>query len=305
MSYPKVKIICDSINRLGKRITTFECEVHRMIWAEVLTHKMLSRNSSSSRAIPVSAMINQVRTETAMPVAWGKNQSGMQAKEELQGQELEDAIEVWLQAAKSAADHSEDLAESKVHKQIANRVTEPFQIIKVLITATELNNCWALRNHSDAQPEIRALFKLMQEEYNKEEYLTFLKPGEYHLPYIKINVTPKNTLEYKDSKGNVLTLEEAIEISASCCAQVSYRKNDETLEKAKTIYDRLVNSKPVHASVFEHQAQCIDTSSVNPYDVNTWPEGLTHVDRDGKLWSGNLQGWIQHRQLIPDNYLKG
>lgn len=308
MSYPKVKIIADSINAIGKRITTFECEYHRYIAAEALTHKMLSRNSASSRAIPVSSIINQVRTEPAMPVEFGKNQSGMQAKELLTDAALDDAKEAWSLAAQSAANFSEDLAQIGVHKQIANRVTEPFQYIKVLLTATEWNNFFLLRNHPDAQPEIQALAKEMLYAMNKQEKLTYLKEGEWHLPYIETKVRDTddgNTLDYFDSQGNQLNIEQALMISASCCAQVSYRKNDDSLEKAQNIFNRLVESKPVHASPLEHSACCIDSTKVNPYDVNTWPQGLTHVDRDGKLWSGNLQGWIQHRQLISDNYLKG
>lgn len=306
MDKPKVKIIADSINAIGKRITTFEIEYWRAVHAELLTHKMLSRNSASSRAIPVSSVISMVRTAPAMPSHWGKNQSGMQAKELLTGQTLEYAKETWLLAAKSAANFSEDLAELGCHKQIANRVTESFQMIKVVVTATEWNNCWHLRDHDDAQPEIHDLFAEMRRQYKTSQVITYLKPGEWHLPYIHLGFTiTDNILKYFDPDNNELTEQQALMISASLCAQVSYRKSDQTLEKAETIYDRLVNSKPVHASVFEHQAQCMDEPMVNPYDVNTWPEGLTHVDRDGKLWSGNLQGWIQHRQFIPDNYMKG
>ena len=97
-------------------------------------------------------------------------------------------------------------------------------------------------------------------------------------------------------------LEEALKISASCCAQVSYRKLDDSYEKAMDIYNRLMSGAKVHASPFENQATPIPElrgSMVNLPDY--WPEGVTHMDKDYNLWSGNLKGWIQHRQLIPNN----
>lgn len=307
MTYPKVKIIADSINSLGKRITTYELEYWRSLHAELLTHKMLSRNSSSSRAIPVSATVKQVLENPAMPSYWGKNQAGMQAKEELTGKELEFAKDEWRLASKSAADFSRALSDNSVHKQIANRVTEPFQWMKVVVTATEWNNCWYLRDHPDAQPEIQVLFHEMKHQYDLEENVNFLKPGEWHLPYIhtRFDCIDGQTIIYLDSDGNKLTEEQALRVSASCCAQASYRKLDASQEKADDIFKRLVDSKPVHASPLEHAALCIDITKMNAFDPRTWQEGLTHVDRSGKLWSGNLQGWIQHRQLIQGNYLEG
>ncbi len=303
MPYPKVKIIADSINAIGKRITTFELEYQRFIHAELLTHKMLSRNSASSRAIPVSKVLEQVRNDPSMPCYWGKNQAGMQAKEELTGRELELVKGDWVHAAEEAAKYSEVLSSLGCHKQIANRVTEPFQWMKVVITATEWNNCWHLRDHDDAQPEIHELFHEMKQQYDKHEP-NYLLVGEWHLPYIKIDFNDAGII-YKDADGNILTEEEALRVSASCCAQVSYRKMDTSQEKADDIFKRLVDSVPVHASPCEHQAKCIDVTRIIENETVLWPEGLTHVDRNGKLWSGNLQGWIQHRQLIPNNYLEG
>lgn len=307
LAYPKVKIIADSINAVGKRITTFELEYQRFIHAELLTHKMLSRNSASSRAIPVSKIVEQVLTDPAMPSWWGKNQSGMQAKEELKGEDLEEVKLVWNQAAQTAANYSKVLADNSCHKQIANRVSEPFQWMKVVVTATEWNNCWYLRDHPDAQPEIKDLFHEMKVQYDRESTLNFLKAGEWHLPYIdtKFDCISGQTIIYLDLDANRLSEELARKISASCCAQVSYRKLDTTQEKAEDIFKRLVESKPVHASPCEHQAMCIDESTILKNDPANWPVGLTHVDRSGRLWSGNLQGWIQHRQLIEGNYLEG
>jgi hypothetical protein len=106
-------------------------------------------------------------------------------------------------------------------------------------------------------------------------------------------------------------LQDALAISASCCAQVSYRKLDDSLEKAKDIFSKLIDSKPCHASPTEHQATPMKGSGEEPNGwqmafnhsgfPESWENGITHADRDGILWSGNFKSWIQHRQLIPDN----
>ena len=79
----KAKVICDSISPSGVRLTTLELQYHRFVHSEMMTHRMLSRNASSSRAIPVEKMLKQVAENPAMPIHWGKNQAGMQAREEL------------------------------------------------------------------------------------------------------------------------------------------------------------------------------------------------------------------------------
>lgn len=148
-----------------------------------------------------------------------------------------------------------------------------------------------LRCHKDAQPEIQELAKCMYECYNKN-IPNILHEKEWHLAYIDSHRDENDVLIYGNVKDHPLTLEEAKMISASCCAQTSYRKNDESYEKALKIYDKLITSKPPHSGVFEHQATPIALD---------WEDGITHIDRNGKFWSGNFQGWIQFRQLIPNN----
>lgn len=237
------KIIKDSVNLHGNRITTMEIEAHRMIWAEFMTHRAFSRNASSSRAIPVEQVIKRVREEPAMPVFWGKNQSGMQAAIEITGDELEEAQKVWISAAMAAAKYSEDMVRLGIHKQIANRITEPFTFIKAVVTATDWDNFWNLRCHKDAQPEIHALADLMHEAY-LESTPHGLSHGEWHLPYI----------DETDIEMQGYTTEEKIAISVSACAQVSYRKNDLSLEKAIKIFNMLLKAEVPHASPFEHVA---------------------------------------------------
>lgn len=291
------KIVQDSVTTQGKRITTFELEYPRFIHSEFMTHRQFSRNCASSRAIPIDTMHKQVLENPAEPVHWGKNQPGMQAKQELEGDQLKSAKVNWLAARDGAVHNSKMLAAYGVHKQIANRVTEPFQTMKTVVTSTEWANWFWLRFHADAQPEIQELARQMLELHCESVPLVTLN-GEWHVPYVTRSRHPlTGTMRYI-TNGHELEVYEAITISTSCCAQVSYRKLDDTLEKAQQIFDRLVKSEPVHASPTEHQATPIESPKLR-VSPDHWEPGVTHVTRNGDACSGNFVGWVQHRQLIP------
>ena len=292
------RIIADSVSPEGVRMTTMEIEYPRFILAELNTHRMLSKNSASSRAIPLEAMHRQLREFPAGPVHWGRNQSGMQADEELAPELQKSAAAVWQLALDSGIEYSSALGHIGVHKQIANRVTEPWMLMKTVISGTEWQNLFWLRNHSAAQPEFRVLAQQMAEalEYSSPEHLS---PGEWHVPYVDTYRDPLSSiLYYRDASGTNITAAQARIISASCCAQVSYRKNDNSYEKALKIYRQLVESEPVHASPVEHQATPMDLDSTCRFEPETWEPGVSHVSANSDLWSGNLRGWIQHRKLI-------
>jgi len=291
------KVIADSINNKGVRITTFELEYPRFIHAEVMTHRMFSRNSASSRAIPVSKVIEQVRDNPALPIHWGKNQAGMQAKEELEGVAKIAVKDSWIEAAKEIARRADIMSQIGLHKQVVNRMLEPFQIMKVVVTATEWNNFWYLRDHADAQPEIQRLARVMRGAYDYSKP-KFLRHGMWHTPYVESEINDSEQV-FINPDGGYYTLDQAIKISCSSCAQVSYRKLDTSIEKAQSIYKRLVESEPVHASAFEHVARCVDT------EYDKWYDGITHQCKDGFSWSGNFREWVQYRQLIPNHAKKG
>ena len=325
------KIIADSISPAGVRITTFELEYPRFIHAEFMTHRMFSRNAASSRAIPVNRAIELIRENTAMPIHWGKNQPGMTAKEEcnerinaeVDATPFGAIVENWSreQTWNVARDNAIAIArlfnDAGYHKQIVNRLLEPFTHIKVVLTATEYENFWWLRDHKDAQPEIAELARVMREEYNKSLPVEMCQ-GEWHVPYYRSGMWSSIGSDFDESPRVDIdgkTLQEAIAISASCCAQVSYRKLDDSLEKAEDIYRRLVESEPVHASPFEHQATPIHEPyfrsdeqvllHCEPDNETLDSKGITHFDRRGWAWSGNFRGWIQNRQLIPNNVKRG
>lgn len=308
------KIIAHSHNGRGNEIITFELEYPRIIHSELMTHRLFSRNAASSRAIPVKTLIEMVRNEPAMPYRFGANQPGMQDK----GVEHDGIVgagytgrEWWKLAALSAARFAEELAEAGYHKQIANRLLEPFQRMKTVLTATEYENFWWLRVDADADPTIEALAIAMHKEYEASEP-ELLQPGQWHTPYvyhstdIKGNFAGYYILDENGEWPVDLTLEEAKSISASCCAQVSYRRLNSTKDKALDIYGRLLTGRKVHASPFEHQGTPMEEidgyKNMQEYKCG-WEDGVTHMDRDGDLWSANFKGWIQHRQLL-DNHTK-
>ena len=293
------KVIADSVSPSGERMTTMEIEYPRFILAELNTHRMLSKNSASSRAIPVKAMHEQINQSPAEPVFWGKNQAGMQAKEELSGTNYTDAKFIWQRARQDALHWAWALADRVgLHKQIANRVTEPWMTMKTVISGTEWANFFWLRDHADAQPEIAELAHKMRLAMAASTP-QYLNPGEWHVPYVtSYRDSHTEVLHYVDADEKYITAEQACIISASCCAQVSYRKNDDSYEKAEKIFKQLIESEPCHASPVEHQATPMDLDTYINYEPETWEPGVTHVSANGDLWSGNLRGWIQHRKLI-------
>lgn len=290
-------IIQDSISRHGKRIITFELDYPRFIHSELMTHRMFSRNAASSRAIPVERMHQHISENPATPVHWGANQAGMQAKAEVE--DVDKAKNEWYNATQQAIVSSKALLSVGLHKQIANRVTEAFQMMKTIVTATEWFNWYELRNHEDAQPEIHELARVMLEAQELSKPF-LVQHNEWHVPYIsRTRDHLHGPVIYRDSTGCALSAESALMISASCCAQVSYRKSDDTFEKAKNIFDRLINSHPQHASPIEHQATTMVEPYCAPFDSSrTWSKGITHLAKDGRYGSGNFYGWIQYRQLL-------
>lgn len=259
------KIIQDSVSFEGIRLTTMELQYPRFIHAEFMTHRVFSRNASSSRAIPVKRMVLDVIQDTASPLHWGKNQPGMQAEDTIENDE--EAAEIWHRAGIDAVFHAEELNNLGVHKQIVNRIIEPFAHIRVIVTATEWDNFFALRLHKDAQPEIQALACSMREAMDNSDPL-LVDIGEWHKPYAKHD--------------------EPLGASVARCARVSYNNHDGSspdLDKDKMLAAKLATSG--HWSPFEHQATPIQSK-----------EDATHMDSKGTLWSANFRGWIQYRQIL-------
>lgn len=270
-SVPEAKIICDSVSPVGCRLTTMEVKMHRFVLAEFNTHRVFSRNSASSRAIPVKKILERVKKDPAMPVYWGKNQSGMSAREELSKDEQEITKVMWLEARDNAIETVERLQNLDVHKQLANRLLEPWLWHYAIVSSTDWTNAFAQRCHPDAQPETRAAFMAMQ----KALFLSVPKEvdyNEWHLPYID------------NHTAGVTDLDEQKKISVARCARVSYLSHDGTIDIGKDIemYAKLVNANPMHASPFEHVATPVA------------------VRRTG----GNFKGWNQLRHTFKNENVR-
>jgi len=249
------RVIADSVNPDGQRITTLQLRYWRAIHAEFMSHRVFSRNASSSRAIPVRKMLAQVWNDPAGPEHWGANQAGMQARGELAGWRLTAAQTLWRAAGRAMCGAAWAAMKLGLHKQVANRLLEPWQFISVVVTATEWENFLTLRDHPDAQPEIRTL---AQEIRTAMEASTpaALQWGEWHLPY-----GPRG-----QSEGGA----EALQSSVARCARVSYLTHDgreTSAEEDAALHDHLLDANPPHMSPAEHQAQAAQGQHAN---FNGW-----------------------------------
>lgn len=261
------KVIADSISPRGDRITTLQLLYPRFIHAEFMTHRVFSRNASSSRAIPVAKIIGAIQNDPAMPVSWGQNQKGMQADQDVDAATRKKAEAVWLLGAQAAIKTAEAMIELGIHKQIANRVLEPWAHISVIVTATEWENFYTLRDHKDAQPEIAALAREMRVAMDGSTP-NLLGEDDWHLPYVSKEdignvklyadlLWSQNAEQCQRQFPNVVHMAEymGLQASAARCARVSYNTHDGNRPKIEDdikLADRLAASK--HMSPFEHQA---------------------------------------------------
>lgn len=286
------KILADSVSELfdvKHRLTTMEVTIPRIVLAEFNTHRVFSRNSASSRAIPIEKKISAVEADPFIPMAFGKNRPGMQASELLTDQDTFKARECWIASMNDAIKRARELAKIGVHKQLANRLIEPFCWQTIIVTATEWDNFFALRINPDAQPEIEYGAKLMFDAL-KNSTPKHLKHGEWHLPLLQedeqiIQSDNENQL----CLNNFMTLQTAKMVSAGRCARVSYLTHDGKRNIDKDVELATDLLKNGHMSPFEHVARPMThNDSYNADIINE------------KHCSGNFTGWVQFRKEIPN-----
>jgi thymidylate synthase ThyX len=298
------KVLADSRSPQGHRLTTLEVTFPRFVLAEFNTHRVFSRNSASSRAIPIVKQLRRVLEAPFVPLEFGSNQPGMQAGPPLEGEARLAAEEEWLRARDEAVRQvlrlisspdtvgvDDDLLQRlgdletiikekaqpadwlNVHKQVANRLLEPFMWHTVIVTATEWDNFFNLRCHSDAQPEIRRAAELMHEALEGSEPVE-LGLGEWHLPLVR-----------DEDRTEVDSIEELVKVSAGRCARVSYLTHAGTRDLSADIelHDRLLTSG--HMSPLEHPAR-----------------PLSEEELARSEWCGNFRGWRQLRKTIENEW---
>jgi thymidylate synthase ThyX len=255
-------IVADSISG-GTRITTMLVRFPRFILAEFNTHRRFSRNAASSRAIPTAKIIEQIIREPAMPVHWGKNQRGMSALGEISPSDSAVAEVIWLQARDAAVLKAREMLSLEIHKQVVNRILEPWIMTTVLVTATEWQNFFRLRCHPDAQPEMRALADAMKKEYERSTPVD-VPVGGWHIPF-------------GDKMPENISDNERLKIATARAARLSYEsfENETSISKDLELHDRLASSG--HWSPFEHSAQAMG---------------------DPLERSGNFDAWRQYRKFF-------
>lgn len=258
--------ICDK----SSRIITTQLTFPRCILAEFNTHKSIARNAASSRAIPVSKMIDDVKNNPFIPIHWGKNQKGMQASEVLDESEAQFCENLWLEARDNAVDTVTQMIEVGLHKQIANRLLEPWLWVTVIATGNMAawNNFLALRAHKDAEPHMQKIAYLLKEEIIKST-TNNLAPWQWHLPLIGF------------PGDEELLLEEKVKVSVGRVARVSYLTHDGIRDPKADVelHDRLIGSG--HFSPTEHVAM----ASIYP-------------DKGGNLGAG----WTQYRKTLNNEF---
>lgn len=265
------KVILDSISPDGIRLTTLQLRFPKFLLAQFNTHRAFSRSSSSSRAIPVSRMIKDIRLDPVMPAAWLSGRPGMQPGGELPAHASDVLEEEWYRVMDYALEAASIMEDHGAAKEIINRVIEPWAHCRVVVTASEWSNFFKLRLHGDAQNEMRLLAQAMKSALD-ESTPTYLHHGEWHCPFVS------------DDEDMPLHLKKRV--SAARCARVSYLTHEgkiPSIEADLALYDRLITSEPAHASPVEHLA------TPDVATKNGWENLHLH---------GNFRGWQQWRKVL-------
>ena len=334
----RVEVVADSINQQGDRLTSLVLTYPRIIHAEMLTHRMFSRNASSSRAVPVDKMIKAVRENTFCPFEFQKSHKGMQGSEYFTGADRQECINLWLESAELALQQAEKMKAKGISKQIINRILEPYQYYTVLITGSKegWQNFFNLRCPSYKLIGLdEENVKSRKEWLEKIQFSSALHPSMYpktDVEWLQINKgqaeihimdlagkiydavnesTPKQLQAgewhipmISDLESLKLSTDDQIKLSVGRAANTSYTVvgdgKELTLEHAIKIHDKCVEL--VHSSVFEH---CARAMSDEEYKVFIKGKNIGTIapylfDDTSKGWCNNLKGFIPYRYFIDN-----
>lgn len=298
-----VEILKDSIGPSKQRLTTWLLTYPRFIHSELLTHKIFSKNSASSRAIRPAVMWENLKKDPVMPVWWGKEQPGMSARAELDEPDKTRARITWVQACKEAIEKAQYLSTIGLHKQITNRITEPWMWITVILTATSFSNLFRLRNHPDAQPEFQYMVKQMVRMY-KHNTPTVLQAGEWHIPYDRVTPEDVEVIKSYASEHQMTDSEVLRAVATGRIARVSYLTHDGKRDVRKDIELslRLSQNNPPHLSPFEHVAQAMSVDTWNQRCQQFLDQARENNECFNPGLLGNIVGWLQLRKTIPNEH---
>jgi thymidylate synthase ThyX len=284
------EIIADSLSPDGCRITTFILELPRIILSELNTHRVFSKSSASSRAIPFDKMIRLVQDNPFIPMAFQKEHKGMQGNEYYEGDQHMTCVEDWLDARNAAIAIARSSFRYSITKQLRNRILEPFMMQRVILTGTDFENFFRLRAHGDAEIHFENLANKMLAAYN-ESQPNKLKVGEWHIPMgdrfesTRIEESIKICKDSLKKVGVMLddTTNAKLAIATARCARTSYNNfegNDDYVADIK-MTERLIATVPRHLSPAEHIAQCTSNGD----------------------YIGNFKGFKQYRKFFVDENL--
>lgn len=299
---PSATILLDSVSTDNVRLTTMEVTMHRFVLAEFNTHRVFSRNSASSRAIPFPKMKERVMNDLAFPVHWGAEQKGMQSGERLGGTDELIISEHWRAARLQAVNYAEYCNKQGLHKSVANRLIEPFMWHTVIVTSTYWENFFAQRCDAQAQPEMKAAADAMLQAF-KESEPRLLVTGEWHTPLMRpddeidIERHSEQIVGNTDSTASVneTCIELRKRISTARCARSSYLSHHGVRDIAEDLklFEKLTTY--MHPSPFEHIATpCTHMDAIQQY----FDEGPPHLELRCHQW-GNFYGWHQFRKSVP------
>lgn len=305
-TFPRVKVVAHSVYPGGPEVISVQATGRRFILAELNTHRVLSKNSASSRAIPFPKQVQKIIDDLAYPEVWASEKKGMQGGEEIE--HIEDwttwvgdeevtrpgANSLWLKASENALEVAQELAKLGVHKSLVNRLLEPFMWHTVVLTGTAWENFFSQRCSPLAQPEIRVMAEEIRTAIQNSTPRE-LDLGEWHLPYID-----------DETRGAVMAAGEhsaqrwLARISAARCARVSYltQEGKRDLDEDLLLYERLTTAQPPHWSPLEHVA--------TPWPENRGSGQLEFVvdgvpksiDLSTRPLTGNLLGWRSLRTEV-------
>ncbi len=277
-------VIADSDSEDGYRVTTVECRFPRIILAEVNTHRVLSRNSASSRALPTGKILDQVTCDPFIPCYFGKPQSGMQSstfwEHDSEGEQLN--TYAWLMS-RDAAVKSAGLMEA--HKQYVNRLLEPFMWHTAILTGSAWQNLLNQRARSqDPQPEFWQLARCVEKALGTSTPIR-LAEGEWHLPYIT------------DEERQAYELHDLIKLSIARCARVSYLTHDgiRDIDEDVRFTNRLLDNRPPHT--------CYDseTEVLTEDGWKMWPL-VSAEDRIAAVDISNMEIAFERAELCKFEY---
>ena len=261
------EVIADSLSPDNVRLTTMRLRFPRFVLAELNTHRVFSRNAASSRAIPIQTRITEVMTAPVLPYEWGAASRHMAATEPILPILASRASAAWLSARDAAVDAATALQQLGVHKQVVNRLLEPFAWVDVILSGTDWASFFTLRCAPEAQPEIRHLACLMREAY-EQSLPRICGYGTWHIPLLS-----------EDELDTIPSFQDALLIAAGRIARVSYNGRSNTLEADLALAHRLRASG--HWSPFEHVA----VASPDRYD----------------MCRNYRRGWHQLRAMLDDD----